>query len=276
MREGEASMTARRVAAHRLSFSREPCPWATSTQGADDDQRLQADVAAGVLVEPTPMAQYLQARTRFFDVVVVRSLDPGGDLGIDQAVSVGAGYDGRALRYARPSTRWFELDHPDTQSDKRARLDELGIATPDATFVPADFTVDDVGAALARAGHDPTRPTLFTCEGVAGYLSTDAIVSLLAALGRVAAPGSRLAVTLPLEPESAEERHRRGRLDAAVSTMGEPLASAVPRAELAERLRTAGWIVRRATDPAGIAIEQSPRSSAFVIAAPSEPLAETR
>ncbi|MGZ4759779.1 MAG: class I SAM-dependent methyltransferase [Acidimicrobiales bacterium] len=268
MREGEASMTARRVAAHRLAFDRVPCPWATSTRGADDDQRLQADVAAGLTVEPTPMTRYLQARTTFFDTVVVRSLDPGGGH-IDQAVSVGAGYDGRSLRYARPSARWFELDHPETQADKRARLDELRIATPDITFVAADFAVDDLAAALAAAGHDPERPSVFTCEGVAGYLEPGAVSSLLAALARSAGPGSRLAITLPLEPRSESERLRRERLDAAVASMGEPLASTIPQAELPDRLRAAGWDVRRATDPAGVALDQSSRSSAFVVAVPA-------
>jgi methyltransferase (TIGR00027 family) len=268
MRDGEASKTARRVAAHRLSFHREPCPWATSTQGAEDDHRLQADVAAGLAVEPTPMTRYLQARTTFFDTVVVRSLEPRGGAGIGQAVSVGAGFDGRSLRYARPSVRWFELDHPETQCDKRSRLDELQIATPGVTFVPADFVVDDVAVALAGAGHDASAATLFSCEGVAGYLGADTVASLLAALARAAGPGSRLAVTLPIVPESDDERRRRDRLGAAVSSMGEPLASAIPRAELADRLRTAGWAVRRATDPAGTALDQSTRSTAFVVAAP--------
>ncbi len=268
MRDGEASMTARRVAAHRLSFRRVPCPWATSTRGADDDQRLQADVAAGLAIEPSPMTRYLQARTTFFDTVVVGSLDPQGGAGIGQAVSVGAGFDGRSLRYARPSVRWFELDHPGTQSDKRGRLDELQITTAGVTFVPADFVVDDVALALADAGHDASAATLFTCEGVAGYLGADTVASLLAALARAAGAGSRLAITLPIEPESDDERHRRDRLGAAVSGMGEPLASAIPRAELADRLRTVGWAVRRATDPAGTPLDQSTRSSAFVVAAP--------
>jgi len=282
MRDGQASMTARRVAAHRRSFHRVPCPWAGSTDGAAADQQLEADVADGLVVEPTPMTRYLQARTTFFDTVVVqsldagpgpdagrdlgRSIDPGPGAGIVQAVSVGAGYDGRALRYARSGVRWFELDHPATQADKRARLDDLHIDTSGLTFVAADFAVDDVGAALGAAGHDPSQPTLFTCEGVAGYLDAGTLSALLAALGRVAASGSRLAITLPLETQSDEQRLRRQRLDAAVSSVGEPLASAVPRAELGHRLLAAGWVVLRAADPAGVPIEQSPRSSAFVVA----------
>jgi methyltransferase (TIGR00027 family) len=270
MRFGEASMTARRVAVHRLSFAREPTPWATSSDGADDDRRLQADVADGLEVEPSPMARYLQARTTFFDRVVVRSLDQPNAVdqpsAVDQVVVVGAGYDGRSLRYARTGVRWIELDHPETQADKRARLARLGIATDGVSFAAADFIVDDVGAALASAGHSADRPSLFLCEGVAGYLSREVLSSLLVTLSRSAAPSSRLAITLPLEPESAAERDRRARLDAAVTTMGEPLVSAIPRAELADHLLSAGWTIARATDPAGVDLAESPRSTAFVVA----------
>jgi methyltransferase (TIGR00027 family) len=268
VRKGEASMTARRVAAHRQAFERVSCPWATTTQGADDDQRLQSDVAAGLVVEATPMTRYLQARTRFFDTVVVRALDPASATGpsIDQAVSVGAGYDGRALRYARPGLRWFELDHPETQADKQRRLAALAIPTPDITFVPADFSVDDVASVLTSSGHDRSRPSLLTCEGVAGYLSGPTLASLLAALSTTAAPGSRLAITLSLVPETDEQRLRRDRLGAAVSSMGEPLTSTLPRADLVDRLAAAGWRVVRATDPAGVPLEESDRSSAFVVA----------
>ncbi len=269
MRKGEASMTARRVAAHRQGFERVACPWAGSTRGADDDQRLQADVAAGLVVEATPMTRYLQARTRFFDTVVVRALDPAAATGIDQVVSVGAGYDGRALRYARPGSRWFELDHPETQADKQRRLTDLAIPTSDITFVAADFTIDDVAAALARAGHDRSRPSLLTCEGVAGYLSGPTLASLLAALSASSAPGSRLAITLSLVPETDEQRLHRDRLGAAVSSMGEPLTSTLPRAELVDRLAAAGWGVVRATDPAGVPLDESDRSSAFVVAVPA-------
>ena len=272
MRDGEVSMTARRVAVHRLSFDRVPSPFGRP----DDDQRLQADVAAGLEVGQSIMTRYLQARTTFFDTVIVRGLGlevddqpTAGDApAITQAVAVGAGYDGRSLRYARPGIRWFELDHPETQADKRARLDRLAIDTTGVTFVPADFTIDDVSAELERAGHDAGRPSIFICEGVAGYLSIDTVLSLLGSLGRAAAPGSRLAMTLPLTPVSTDGQVRRERLDAAVTDMGEPLASTIPREEVAARLAAAGWTVLHAMDPAGVAIEQSSRNGAFVVAGP--------
>ena len=122
MKPGQASVTAQRVAAHRLTFTRVTAPY--GDPAADD--ALARDVAASASAEPGPMREYLRARTRFFDGVVTRSLRRG----CTQVVIGAAGYDGRALRYAKPGVLWFEADHPATQQDKRARLERLGRPAP--------------------------------------------------------------------------------------------------------------------------------------------------
>ncbi len=258
MRQGEASMTARHVAAYRQSFPRVERPYGDP----EADQRLQADVAGDIQPPATPMARYLRARTAFFDRTVVEAID-GGTV---QLVVVGAGYDGRSLRYARPDVRWFELDHPDTQADKLARLADLGIDAAHVGFAAADFTADDPAAALRRAGHDPSLPSLYLCEGVAGYLTNGVVAGLLTSLRGGAAVGSSFAITVSLEPRPDDEAATRTLLDAAVSRMGEPLASALPRAEVRPFFQASGWTVVRATDPAGVEIGESGRNSAFVVA----------
>jgi methyltransferase (TIGR00027 family) len=251
-------MTARRVAAQRLTFTR-----VESGDGQPDaDDRLQADVASGIDATETPLTPYLRSRTAFFDRVVVESLAAG----VTQVVMVGAGYDGRSLRYAKAGVRWFELDHPDTQADKTARLQRLGIDTGDVVFVPVDFVSGDVADALARAGYNRGAPSLFCCEGVAGYLPTDVMTSLLQTLAEQAAKGSSLAVSMALEPVTAEGTLRRERLGVAVASVGEPLVSTVPRADLRASLAAAGWTVDRATDPSGVDISTSQGNSAFVVA----------
>src|SRR5690349_11630138 len=164
------------------------------------------------------MVPYLAARTAFFDRVVVRALEAG----VTQVVIAAAGYDGRALRYAKPGVRWFEVDHPDTQRDKRDRLDRLEVVTDHITFVAADFAVDDVAQGLRDAGHEPSRTTLFLCEGVAVYLELDVLGALLHALRVCANDRSRLAISLSVDTGSAEQAHRRARFGAAVAAMGEP------------------------------------------------------
>jgi methyltransferase (TIGR00027 family) len=139
-----------------------------------------------------PSVDWLERRTRWFDAVTLRSIDAG----IEQVVVVAAGYDCRALRFRTPGVRFIELDHPATQADKRRLLDDLDVDASDVRYAAADFTVDDVGAALADAGHDPSRPTLFLVEGLLVYLDEGVIDSLLTALRAVSAAGSRLAVSM--------------------------------------------------------------------------------
>jgi methyltransferase (TIGR00027 family) len=261
MKGGEASWTARRVAAQRLHFERVPAVYGRP----EDDQRLLADVAAGIDATDAPLRRYLGARTAFVDRAVVGPVDAG----MRQAVLVGAGYDGRAMRYARTGVSWFEVDHPDTQEDKRARLLRLGLRCEHVTFVPIDLAHEDVAAALAQAGHDAGVATLFVCEGIPPYLSTDAVTGLLTGLGTRAAVGSTLVLELPLVPRSEQARARRERLNASVTKRDEPLRCAVAVEDLDRILDRCGWVVHRATDPAGQPLATSEHSSAFVLASPT-------
>jgi methyltransferase (TIGR00027 family) len=252
---GKASATAQRVAAHRLTFDRVAADFGDPRS----DDRLARDVAASVSVDGTsPIARYLAARTRFFDRVVVDALERG----ISQVVVAAAGYDGRALRYAKSGVRWFELDHPDTQRDKRARLERLGIATPHITFVPADFYVDDVAAELERAGHRSSRASVITAEGVAVYLDHDVVVSLLRQLRAAAAPRSRLAISLSVDTDAPELEARRARFNAAVSAMGEPARTVLTADDAESLFATTGW---RAVDRGD---DDRSRRAGLVIAEP--------
>lgn len=235
MREGAASVTAQRVAAHRLGFDRVPAPYGD----ADADERLARDVAGDVDVTSSTdsMVGYLAARTAFFDRVVVASLDRG----VRQVIVAAAGYDGRPLRYAKPGVRWFELDHPDTQHDKRARLARLGIDVGHVGFASADFAVDGVDDALLAVGLDRARPSLFLCEGVAIYLERSVLASLMRALRDVAAPGSRLAISLSLATNSAAAELRRDAFRSAVAAMGEPARTVLDTEEVDALLASTSW-----------------------------------
>jgi methyltransferase (TIGR00027 family) len=151
------SVTARRVAAHRLGFARVPAAYGVPA----DDEALAADVAAGQVVPANRMHDYLAARTSFFDRTVVGAIDRG----VRQVVVGAAGYDGRAFRYAKPGVRWFEVDHPATQRDKLERLERLGIAAPHVRFVEADFTRDPVADRLRAAGLEAGGPACSCSKG---------------------------------------------------------------------------------------------------------------
>jgi len=231
MRGGQASITAQRVAAHRLTFER--APFAGGDPAADD--RLARDVAGSVATNEGPMRNYLAARTRFFDRVVVGSIERG----MTQFVIAAAGYDGRAWRFAKPGVRFFELDHPSTQADKVARVERLGLATDHVKFVAADFAATDVASSLRAAGLDPSSPAVFTLEGVAIYLEKPVLASVLAALASLAAPASRLAISLSINgrglSSSVAFRH-------AVARIGEPVKTVLEPEEVDGFLAAAGWV----------------------------------
>ncbi|MGH3258033.1 MAG: SAM-dependent methyltransferase [Streptosporangiaceae bacterium] len=233
MDESGPSWTARRVAAHRLDFTRVPAPYGDAAA----DEALAGDVAGDLRITEGRMHEYLAARTAFFDRIVVGALDAG----IRQVVIGGAGYDGRALRYAKPGVRWFEVDHPATQADKLERLDRLGLAAAHVRFVAADFAADPVTDRLLAAGLDASAPGLFLLEGVAVYLEPAVVDRVLDQFRQVAHPGSRLAISVSL----SGEYDRGGRADfrASVAAMGEPARSGFAADEADGILARAGWLV---------------------------------
>jgi len=231
MKEGTASHTARGVAAHRLEYPRIE---ASAGDPAADDA-LARDVACDRVPRHDRMHEYLRARTAFFDAAVLTALDAGAA----QVVIGGAGYDGRALRYARPGVRWFELDHPATQADKRERLGRLNLETGHIRFVAADFSVDPITAPLVAVGLDPTRPTLFLLEGVAVYLERHVLDRVLTAFREVAADGSSLAISVSTGADSQTRRRFAER----VAEVGEPARSAFTPDQASELLAASGWEV---------------------------------
>jgi len=124
----------------------------------------------------------LVIRSRFSEDRLVAAVARG----VRQYVILGAGHDSFAYRqpaWAR-DIRIFEVDHPATQADKRARLAAAGIAPPgNLTFVPIDFEAMSLEEGLRASPLDFARPAFFSCLGVITYLtreSVDAIFRLVA------------------------------------------------------------------------------------------------
>ena len=89
-----------------------------------------------------------------------------------QVVILGAGLDGRAWRMGELSeSDVFEVDHPASQQDKRARAEGMAPVAQDLRYVPVDFGRDDLDRALASHGHRADVPTTWVWEGVVPYLS---------------------------------------------------------------------------------------------------------
>ena len=252
MREGSPSLTAQRVAAYRLTFERLAVPYGEPAA----DEALARDVATRVPDQPSePMARYLRARTAFFDRVVTNAIERG----VSQVVMLGAGYDGRSLRYAQPAVRWWEVDHPDTQADKLARLDRLGIAVGHIAFLGHDLEGGGLAAALADSGFEPDAPSQLCCEGLTVYLRPGSVELLLSELRSLATPGTRLAISLSTS-RGEETSDRRRRFQAAVAALGEPAMTALTAEDARSLLTRNRW--------RPVATSERSQRAGFVVAAP--------
>ncbi len=239
--DGAPSATARRVAAYRLGFARVPTPY--GDPAADDS--LARDVAGNTqVVGSESMARYLKGRTVFFDRVVVDAMERG----VTQVVSIGAGFDGRAVRYAKPGVRWWEVDQAPTQSDKRARLSRLDIDARHVSFVPVDLRRPGLARAVIEAGYQPDGAGMLLCEGVAVYLDVATFSSVLNEARTLATVGTRLALSVGTTPTSDAHAARRQRFEAVVAGLGEPARSSLNAEDAGPLLAAARWRVAETSE----------------------------
>jgi len=177
---------------------------------------------------------YLGARTCFYDQFVADSLEGG----IHQVVVLGAGYDSRAWRFARPGVTFYEVDLPATQEDKRSRAPKGG-----PIYVPADVTDNSLADALTDAGFRSGEPTAFTAEGLTMYLTEQQVAFLLRLLSTLGCPGSVLAANFGVGFE--QQGSRRGRIARKiVAAGGEELRFRLRQADASEFMQKTGWTIR--------------------------------
>jgi len=183
------------------------------------------------------MADLIALRTTAIDTAVRAAIAAGAT----QLVILGAGYDGRAWRLNDlAGVKVFEVDHPATQGEKRARVAKLPPAIGTVSFVSIDFERESLGSLLERAGHDRSSPTCWIWEGVVMYLTREAMRSTLAGIAKRSASGSTLIVNY-------HSAHRRFLASLMFRLIGEPQISAWTREEMAADLRAAGFTVSEDT-----------------------------
>jgi len=243
LQEGQPSHTARGAAAYRalhqtldggVIFSD---PFADSI--LDDQARARRDEIAA---KPSlrPMRLFIAARSRF-------SEDTLADLvrrGVRQMVVLGAGLDTFALRnpYASQGVHVFEVDYPATQSWKRERLKQAGLAVPVLlTFAPVDFERQSLADGLVAAGFHADRPAFFQWLGVVPYLSRDAIGLTLDFIASV--PGSAVVFDYaePFANYPAERRENVMAIAASAAARGEPWLSLFDPGEVSDMLQAKGF-----------------------------------
>lgn len=136
--------------------------------------------------------EFITARERYIDDFLKTCLDEG----VEQVVILGAGFDTRAYRIPGiEKTRVFEIDHPDTQQEKRRRIKKVVDPLPaNITFLPIDFNTQTLNEILLApaSGYNERATTLFIWQGVTVYLTQEGVDSTLAFIANHSGPGSKV------------------------------------------------------------------------------------
>jgi methyltransferase (TIGR00027 family) len=152
---------------------------------------LDFDSAMKQLGPHLPVA-VMTYRTKRFDAALLDALQNGAT----QVVVLGAGFDSRAYRFQSQlgNVRFMEVDYGPTQAYKKRRLGEiLEVIPPNVSFVPMDFTKDNLLDQLRKARYSEQRHTFFLWEGVTYYLPESAVKDTLHFVRDHSASGSRIA-----------------------------------------------------------------------------------
>ena len=138
------------------------------------------------------LVDLLRYRTKAFDAALLDALQNGAT----QVVVLGAGFDSRAYRFQSQlgSVHVMEVDLGPTQAYKKQRLSEiLEAIPPNISFVPMDFTKDNLLDELRKVGYSEQQNTFFLWEGVTYYLPESAVKDTLHFVRDHSASASRIA-----------------------------------------------------------------------------------
>jgi methyltransferase (TIGR00027 family) len=248
MKQNGPSATAQRVAMQRAvhQLLDDPKvfddPVALRIIGKESASALQVNPRQ---LEVTRLSSYLRAFVAARSRYAEDELALGVRRGIRQYVILGAGLDTFAYRNPHPEgvLHVFEVDHPATQTWKRARLDEMGIAVPaDLTFAPVDFETQTLEEGLRTAGYDPGESTFFSWLGVTEYLTTEAVMATLRFIATASA-GSGVVFDYMIAPSllNSAQRSRFDVLAQRAASAGEPWQAFFDPQLLTRDLRAMGF-----------------------------------
>ena len=153
---------------------------------------LDLDFASAMKQLGGGLVDVLRYRTKAFDAALLDALQNGAT----QVVVLGAGFDSRAYRFQSQlgSVHVMEVDLGPTQVYKKRRLSEiLDAIPPNVSYVPMDFTKDNLLDELRKVGYSEQQNTCFLWEGVTYYLPESAVKDTLHFVRDHSTSGSRIA-----------------------------------------------------------------------------------
>jgi len=180
-------------------------PLALRIIGAETESKLRLSLAQFQQPAVRALRAAMMVRNRYAEDELVRSIQRG----VRQYVSLGAGLDTFAYRNSFPLLRVFEVDHPATQAWKRSCLEKAAIPIPaSVTFVSVDFERQMMTDALRQSGFKSDELTFVSWLGVTGYLSQEAVISVLSSIVSSMRVGSEVVFDFS-PPPSLKETIRR-------------------------------------------------------------------
>ncbi len=245
MEEGRPSRTALSAAKHRavhqlVDFPKVfDDPLALKIICENAKKKIWVDLCQ--LQKKRSLRAFIALRSRYAEDELARAIQRG----VRQYVVLGAGLDTFGYRNPFPGSRLrvFEVDHPATQTWKRVRLREAGIAIPDSlTFAPVDFEQQTLADGLNRAGFRADEPAFFSMLGVVVYLTKTAVMETFKFVASLPA-GSEIVFDNGILSSMMTERQRSAReyLARRVAAIGEPWITYFDPASLERDLRAMGF-----------------------------------
>jgi methyltransferase (TIGR00027 family) len=198
-------------------------PVALRLIGEDGRRHIEEHSGRYNLPEARGLRSHLALRSRFAE----DRLQEAVSRGINTYVILGAGFD--TFAYRQPAwaqgMRIVEIDHPESQAAKKARLAKAGIEIPpNVQLADVDFEHETLDEGFRRHGVSLLEKTFFSWLGVTVYLTEQAVEDVFRELVRFPA-GSEVAFTFsqPRESVSLWRRiTRRPTLASLAARAGEP------------------------------------------------------
>ncbi|MCP4719619.1 MAG: class I SAM-dependent methyltransferase [Desulfobacteraceae bacterium] len=189
------------------------------------------------------MLEAIVARVKYMDDFLLKCIDNG----LEQLVSLGAGFDTRPYRIdaLKSGIQIFEVDHPATQKVKKKKLKKIFGSVPGhVKFVSVRFNSQVLGERLRDKGYDKSLKSLFIWEGVVMYLTPQAVDNTLSFVRKNSGPGSWIVFDyIPDSVVSGPDAPVEGRfLKKNVKQKGEKLVFAVEPYQIEKFLLNRGFI----------------------------------
>jgi methyltransferase (TIGR00027 family) len=184
---------------------------------------------------------FMIARLHYMDEVIRQEVAKG----LDHLVILGAGFDTRAhrMREDLAGVQVFEVDHPATSRDKRARLKKAGrLASGDVTYVEVDFTHESLLERLYKHGHSDSARTLFVLSGVSMYLPGESVLELFSQVAAHSSPRTSLLFDYFFDDAmtNPDRYHGASQWIDAVTEIGEEPGYGIEMAEIGAVLESRG------------------------------------